>query len=82
MMEAMALGVPTLAFDCPSGPRELSREGTDAMLVPCQDVPALEKALARMMESTSERERLGKAGLSVRDRFKLEKILAQWDELL
>lgn len=82
LLEAMALGLPCAAFDCPSGPREMSREGQDALLVPARDRAALGQALARLMGDATLRVALGaRAAASVRDRYTLEAVLAQWDQL-
>jgi len=47
LLEALAVGTPCLAFDCPSGPREVLADGSFGGLVPADDVPALSRALAR-----------------------------------
>lgn len=46
LTEALALGVPAVATDCPSGPRELLADGRYGALVPVGDHAALAVAMA------------------------------------
>ena len=46
LLEAMSHGVPIIAADCVSGPRQLLEEGRIGRLVPPEDVDALATALA------------------------------------
>lgn len=50
LTEAMALGTPVVATDCPSGPRELLDGGRNGPLVPVGDVLALSKAMAETLD--------------------------------
>src|SRR3546814_5555229 len=52
MLEAMALGLPCVALDCPSGPREISEDGRVAALVPPGEAGALAASLAEVMRQT------------------------------
>ena len=82
LLEAMSAGLPCLATDCPSGPREISRDGADALLVPLNDEPAFTDALASLMDDASLRAALGRrASASIRERYSLESVLARWDQL-
>ena len=80
--EAMAAGLPVVAFDCPWGPGDILRDGEDGLLVPPEDVDALAAAVRRLILDADLRARLGAAAaLNVR-RFAREAILAQWDALV
>jgi GalNAc-alpha-(1->4)-GalNAc-alpha-(1->3)-diNAcBac-PP-undecaprenol alpha-1,4-N-acetyl-D-galactosaminyltransferase len=82
MMEAMTLGLPCVAFDCPSGPKELTRDGKDGLLVPAGDRARFTQELRRVMSDASLRESLGnRAAKSARARYSLANITAAWDRL-
>ncbi|MFL9922554.1 glycosyltransferase family 4 protein [Paraburkholderia fungorum] len=82
LMESMALGVPAVAFDCRSGPRELTRDGQDGLLIPPGDAAALAAALRRLLADDALREELGSKGArSIRERYSVDAILPVWDRL-
>lgn len=82
LLEAMGTGLPCVATDCPSGPREISRDGADALLVPAGNPAALESALARIMGDAALRKDLGsRARKSVMDRYSLPAVLKTWDAI-
>ena len=51
LTEALALGVPSVATDCPSGPRELLADGRWGPLVPVGDPSALADAMEHVLRS-------------------------------
>lgn len=80
LLEAMALSLPCVTVDCPSGPRELSNDGQDALLVPLHDTPALQQALRQLMQDPVLRKALGQQSAeSIRHRYALPKVLQLWE---
>ncbi len=49
LIEAMALGVPVISTDCPSGPREILEGGKYGELVPVGDHKAMADAIAKVL---------------------------------
>jgi glycosyltransferase involved in cell wall biosynthesis len=45
LLEAMALGIPVIAADCPTGPRELLNGGALGAIVAAEDAEALASAI-------------------------------------
>lgn len=82
LLEAMALGLPAISFDCPSGPAEIIRHEVDGLLVPAEDVAALAAAIRRLLADDPLRAKLGKEAGRVVERFSSEQYFARWDEVL
>lgn len=61
LAEALALGVPVVATDCPSGPAEILEGGRYGRLVPPGNPPALAKAMAETLVDPPDAKRLQEA---------------------
>ena len=71
-----------VATDCPSGPREIVRDGVDGILVPVDDNAALSRALSELMGDGDRRRRLGRAGQDAVRRYNLPAVSAQWKSVI
>ena len=81
LAEAMAYGLPTVSFDCNTGPRDIIRHEIDGLLVPPGDLAGLAAALDRLMGDVDLRTRFAARALEVRTRFSIERIAGMWEEL-
>ena len=79
--EAMACGLPVVAFDCPWGPRAIIADGEDGLLVENGNVNALADALARLMDDEHLRRSMAEAGVRNVQRFGLDSIAGRWKSL-
>jgi glycosyltransferase involved in cell wall biosynthesis len=81
LAEAMASGVPCVAFDCAPGIREIIADGEDGLVVRLRDVPAMAAALGRLADDPELRRRMGAAARRNIERFRLDSVLDQWERL-
>ena len=83
LLEAMASGLPSIAFDIKTGPREIMDGGRLGILLPDDDhVHRLEAALERLILGTEERTAMGRRAKEVRETFAMDNVLAMWDRVL
>lgn len=74
LLEAMALGVPIVSTDCPSGPRYLLKDGKYAALAPVDDVEGIAAAILRLLNDPEHARWLGQQGTARVERFTPERI--------
>lgn len=81
IVEAMAMGAPVVATDCPHGPAEIIDDGETGLLVPPRDAAALSAAIQRLLDDAALRQKLSEAGQKRAQAFSTEKIGAEYARL-
>ena len=70
LQEAMTCGIPCISTDCPTGASELIKNNETGLLVPVNDVEALQVAIERFVRDNEFAFRLGSNGFKfVREKF-------------
>jgi len=72
--EAMAAGLPVIAFDCVAGPSEMITDEYDGYLIPIHDYIQYESKLAKLMADENLRKKLGSNARKSIRKFSNEKI--------
>lgn len=82
LAEAMAYGLPAVSMDCATGPSDLITHGGDGLLVPPEDdAYGLGLALSALMKDPVLRSSMGAEAAKIRQRFDIEKVVEQWNEV-
>ena len=82
LLEAMQVGVPSISFDCRSGPRELIQHGVNGCLVRPGDVDALADQMRLLGLDSGLRARLGAEATTVNETFSPARIYSRWLDLI
>jgi glycosyltransferase involved in cell wall biosynthesis len=82
LLEAIAIGLPIVSFDCPTGPRDIVGEGRGGVLVPPEDVDALAAALDALIADPPRRHALAAAARRRAADFELAAVGARVERLL
>lgn len=82
LLEAMHEGVPCIAADCLTGPRELLGEGERGLLYPPGNVKALAQCMCRLYTDAELRAKLGLKAAKYAAAFTEEQIFPQWLSLI
>ncbi len=82
LLEAQALGLPAVAFDCPTGPAEIIAPDT-GIVVPAGDTAALAAALLRLLGDAELRRQMSRAAIERSRRvFSPQQHFQRWEALL
>ena len=79
LIEALAVGIPSIATDCsPGGPDYLTNHGTRGILIPTNDVESMTKAIEYLIENPAKRIELAMKGPEIRKELDVNIIRNKW----
>lgn len=81
LLEAMACGLPIVAYDCPHGPKNIITNLEDGILVPQNNVDKFATAIANLIDDNNKRTNMEYAALNNVTRFCEDKIMQKWIQL-
>src|SRR5262249_48082124 len=82
LCEALASGLPAVAFDCPNGPSEIVRDGVDGRLVPAESVPDLAAGILELTGDAGLRARMAARGPEIAERLSVDRVADSWAAIL
>lgn len=81
IIEAMACGVPVVAFDCENGPRSIIDDGETGFLIPPFDINALAEQVMRLISDINLRKQIGVNAQDAASQYDIDRIGQQWKHL-
>lgn len=83
LMEAMAIGLPCISTDCPTGPSDLIEENITGVLVPVGKADMMAMAINSIVENPKFANRLGiNAKMAIADKYSIDRVIATFMELI
>ncbi|MEJ8640056.1 glycosyltransferase family 4 protein [Streptomyces sp. MS2.AVA.5] len=82
IVEAMRCGLPVVSTDCPLGPPEIIKHGTNGLLVPRGDPAAMADAMIELIEDPDRRSAMAKAARESTHRYDPDHIARRYVDLI
>ena len=79
LLEAMQVGLPCIAFDCPFGPSAVIVDGENGFLVPDGRIEELAEKISLLIGNSALRDSFSKSALKKSKEFAVDKVMKQWD---
>jgi glycosyltransferase involved in cell wall biosynthesis len=81
LIEAMATGLPCIAYDCPCGPRAIISHNTDGFLIENGNEPDYVQAIEILIENVALRREMGEKAKLSSDKYHIDEIMQSWNQL-
>lgn len=82
ILEAMQLGVPIIAYDCPTGPRNILCDEHTGLLIADGDSHLYKEKLLSLINSPSLRDDLASNAKEAVKAYEVKNVMGQWERLL
>ncbi len=82
IIEAMALGVPVVTTDCPSGPGEIIQHGVNGFLVPVKNHLDMAGAILTLLRDEEMRKEIGAKGRARAEDFSLDTMVESFRHVI
>lgn len=82
LTEAMQAGTVPVAFDAYASLRDIVEDGQTGVVVPNGDVAALADEILRLMKEPQRRKALAARAIEAAQRYRLDRVLDQWEAIL
>ncbi len=81
LIEAMASGLPCVAYDCPCGPRGILSHGEDGFLIENGNESDYIEAVVTLIENPTLRREMGKKAKISSEKYNIDAIMQTWNQL-
>jgi glycosyltransferase involved in cell wall biosynthesis len=81
LIEAMGCGLPSVAYDCPCGPRAIITNNEDGFLIENNNINAFSDAVVRLMGDSSLAKKIGSNAIESAKKYDFDEIMKKWNEL-
>ena len=83
LIEALAMGIPTISTDCPIGGSAMCiKDGVSGLLVPVGDATKLAEAMKKLAENEEYASLLGQKALEIRNKYDENTITENWINII
>jgi len=83
LLEAMSYGVPSISFDCNTGPSDMIKQGVNGLLInPQKKDQGLSEAIEELILNKEYRTKLSENSVLVREKYSVNNIMQLWNDVL
>lgn len=82
LLEAKCYNLPTIAFDCPSGPAEIIEKDVSGFLIPSFDIKDMAYKIEYLITNPQQRIKFSQQASGNLHKFSKRSFLAQWINII